>query len=79
MVVCPHGQGVDHFGHFEDKRGEGVSFSRFMRTFFNYKGQVLCFTMQVVMNGCFLLNREKKIAQIRLVLFEKKRTINFEK
>jgi len=27
--------------------------------------------MQVVMNKCFLLNPEKKLAQIRLVVFEK--------
>jgi len=35
------------------------------------KGQVHCFSMQVVMNKCFLLNFEKKLAQIRLVVFEK--------
>jgi len=29
-----------------------------------------CFSMQVVMNKCFLLN-QKKLAQIRLVIFEK--------
>jgi len=34
-------------------------------------GQVHCFSMQVVMNKCFLLNPEKKLAQICLVLFEK--------
>jgi len=28
--------------------------------------------MQIVMNKCFLLNPEKKLAQIRLVVFEKK-------
>jgi len=28
--------------------------------------------MQVVMNKCFLLNPEKNVAQIRLVVFEKK-------
>jgi len=27
--------------------------------------------MQVVMNKCFLLNPEKKLAQIHLVIFEK--------
>jgi len=27
--------------------------------------------MQVVMNKCFLLNPEKNLAQIRLVIFEK--------
>jgi len=27
--------------------------------------------MQVVMNKCFLLNHEKTLAQIRLVVFEK--------
>jgi len=30
-----------------------------------------CFSMQVVMNQCFLLNLEKKIAQIRLAVYEK--------
>jgi len=36
------------------------------------KGRVHWFSMQVVMNKCFLLNPEKKIflAQIRLVVFE---------
>jgi len=34
------------------------------------KGWVHCFSMQVVINKCFLLNPEKK-AQIRLVIFEK--------
>jgi len=35
---------------------------------------VHCFSMQVVINKCFLLNPEKKkkkMAQIRLVIFEK--------
>jgi len=27
--------------------------------------------MQVVMNKCFLINPEKKLAQIRLIVFEK--------
>jgi len=35
------------------------------------KGQVHCFSMQIVMNKCFLLNPEKNLAQIRLVVFEK--------
>jgi len=34
------------------------------------KGRVHCFSMQVVMNKCFLLNPEKNLAQIRLVVFE---------
>jgi len=29
------------------------------------------FSMQVVINKCFLLNPEKKLVQIRLVIFEK--------
>jgi len=36
-----------------------------------FKGWVQCFSMQVVMNKCFLLNPGKKLAQIRLVVFEK--------
>jgi len=32
---------------------------------------VHCFSMQVVMNKCFLLNTEKNLAQIRLVVYEK--------
>jgi len=35
------------------------------------KGRVQCFSMQAVMNKCFLLNPEKNLAQIRLVVFEK--------
>jgi len=37
--------------------------------------------MHVVLNNCFLLNPEKKLAQIRLAVFEKKAKIahfNFE-
>jgi len=37
-----------------------------------------CFSMQVVMNMCFLLNPDKNLAQIRLVVSRKtqKRTFN---
>jgi len=35
-----------------------------------FKGQVQCFSMQVVINKCFLLNPEN-LSQIRLVVFEK--------
>jgi len=36
------------------------------------KGRVHCFSMQVVINKCFLQNPEKiNLAQIRLVVFEK--------
>jgi len=41
---------------------------------FSIKGRVHCFSVQVVMNKCFLRNPEKKkkkLAQIRLVVFEK--------
>jgi len=37
----------------------------------NIKGRVHCFSMQVVMNKCFLLKSGKKLAQIRLVVFKK--------
>jgi len=36
----------------------------------SFKGWVHCFSMQVVMKF-FLLNLEKNLAQIRLVVFEK--------
>jgi len=34
-------------------------------------GRVQCFSMQVVMNKCFLLNPEKIFVQIRAVVFAK--------
>jgi len=36
----------------------------------NLKDRVHCFSMQVVLNKCFLLNPEKNLAQIRFVVFE---------
>jgi len=36
-----------------------------------FKSRVHCFSMQVLMNKCFLLNPEKILAQIRLVFFQK--------
>jgi len=39
--------------------------------FIPFKGQVQCFSIQVVINKCFFLNLEKKLAQIRLIVFEK--------
>jgi len=38
---------------------------------YSFKGRVHCFSMQFVMNKCFLLNPEKKLAQIHLVVFDK--------
>jgi len=41
-----------------------------------------CFTMQVAMNKCFILNPERKLAQIRVVVFEENKTnahFDFEK
>jgi len=35
------------------------------------KAGVHCFSIQVVMNKCFLLNPEKNLTQIHLVVFEK--------
>jgi len=35
------------------------------------KDQVHCFSMQVVINKCYLLNPKKNLAQIRLVVFKK--------
>jgi len=36
------------------------------------KGRVQRFTMQVVINKCFLLNPEQNLEQTRLVVFEEK-------
>jgi len=53
--------------------GTFVSHSCFQHARKPFKGRVHCFSMQVVMNKCFLLNPEKRtLAQIRLVVFEKK-------
>jgi len=41
------------------------------RVQFLFKGRVQCFSVQIVMNKCILLNLEKNLAQIRLVVFEK--------
>jgi len=38
---------------------------------FGLRGRMHCFSMQVVMNKCYLLNSEKNLVQIRLVVFEK--------
>jgi len=38
---------------------------------FSFEDRVHCFSMQIVMNKCFLLNPEKNLTQIRLVVFEK--------
>jgi len=46
----------------------------FLRRLFycSFKGRVQYFSLQVVMNECFLLSRKKNLAQIRLVVYEKK-------
>jgi len=36
-----------------------------------FKGWVQCFSKQVVMNKCFLLNLKKNLPQICIVVFEK--------
>jgi len=41
------------------------------------KCRVQCFSMQVVMNKCFLLNPEKNLVQIRLVVFENTKNAHF--
>jgi len=43
------------------------------------KDRVQCFSMQVVINKCFLLNLEKILTQTRLVVIEKNAHFNFEK
>jgi len=52
----------------EPKHNKQCNFHSLQRS---YKGRVHCFSMQVVMNKCFLLSPENKLAQIRLVVFEK--------
>jgi len=44
-----------------------------------FKGRVHCFSMQVVMNKCFLKNPEKNLSHIRFVVFEKNAHFNSEK
>jgi len=41
-----------------------------------FKSWVLCFSMQVVINKCFLQNPEKKLAQFCLVLIKKKQKMH---
>jgi len=43
------------------------------------KDRVHCFSMQIVMNKCFLLNAEKKFGADSSCRFRKKRTFNSEK
>jgi len=47
-----------------------VDFSIQLRSLCDFKGWVHCFSMQVVMNMCFLLNPQNILAQIHLVIFE---------
>jgi len=58
------------------KENKGLHFETRGRRHFRkcnfLKGRLHCFSMQViVMNKCFLLNPEKYLAQVRLVVFEK--------
>jgi len=46
---------------------------------FRFKGQVHCFSMQVVMKKCFLLNPEKKFGADSACRFRENRTFNSEK
>jgi len=41
-----------------------------LQTVIRFKGRVECLSMQVVMNKNFLLNPEKNLMQIHLVIFE---------
>jgi len=43
---------------------------------FNTKGRVQCFSLQVVINKCFLLNPEKNFAQIVLSFSRKMQKIH---
>jgi len=43
------------------------------------KGRLQCFSMQVVMSKCFLLNPENKFGTDRLVVFKKNAHSNSEK
>jgi len=44
----------------------------------SFKGRVQCFSMQVVINKCFLPNPEKKIGTDPSCCFREKRTFNSE-
>jgi len=44
-----------------------------------FKGRVQCFSMQFVINLCFLLNPEKKIGADPSCRFREKRNFNSEK
>jgi len=44
-----------------------------------FKGRVHCFSMQVVMNKCFLQNPEKNFGADPYCRFREKSTFNFEK
>jgi len=39
-------------------------------TLMGFNGRMQCFSMQVMINNCFLLNPENNFAQIRFVVFE---------
>jgi len=60
-------------------------FNFFIRLFilfyavFTLKDRVHCFSMQVIMNKCFLLNPEKKFGANPSCRFRDKRTFNSEK
>jgi len=49
------------------------------RTRIWFKERVHCFSMQVVMNKCFLLNSEKQFGANPFCRFRDKRTFNSEK
>jgi len=53
-----------------EQTSQHIKIDMFLRVTY-LKGRVHCFSMQVVINKCFLLNLEKKLALIRLVVFEK--------
>jgi len=56
---------------------DSVSFST-MKLPAELKGRVHCFSLQIVMNKWFLLNREKKIGTDPSCRFREKRTFNSE-
>jgi len=54
------------------KQGNDIYFQfRHESCDFSFKSQWQCFSMQVKMNKCFLLNPEKNLTQIHLVVFQK--------
>jgi len=62
------------FFFFQQNNKNNRKYKKIKSSLYSIKGQMHCFSMQVVMNKRFLLNLKKKLAKIRLIVFEKKST-----